>query len=154
MRNGSADLNSFKAGAAVRERLNACGRVPYGVTRIDVVRGDELRPGTSTRGIHRETAFDLRGATFARSRIAGGVSSDWHHHGDRELFGYIAAGRLRFEYGPKGSLAVELQVGDFFRIPPRLIHRDVNPTRDEEAMVVNLLTGTGPVVAVVPGPED
>lgn len=130
------------------------GRHPSAVPKIDVVRSPELRSGHSTQGIVRDTAFELPGITVARSRVAGGVSSAWHHHGERHLYGFLVLGRLRLEYGPKGSLAEELYPGDFFHIPIRLVHRDVNPSRDQEAVVVNVLAGEGAAVVNLKGPDD
>ena len=124
------------------------------MTQIDVVRIADLRSGDATQGIVRDTAFELRGITVARSRVAGGVSSAWHHHGDRDLFGLLLLGRLRFDYGPKGTLAVELNPGDFFHIPRHLVHRDVNPTRDQAAVIVNVSVGEGAAVINVQGPDD
>ena len=112
-----------------------------------------MRVGHPTQGIVRETAFEIPGITVARSRIAGGVVSAWHHHGERVLFGFLVRGRLRLDYGPKGGLAVELTPGDFLHIPRGLVHRDVNPT-DQEAEVVHVLAGEGAAVLNVPGPDD
>ncbi|MGI0149304.1 MAG: cupin domain-containing protein [Thermoplasmata archaeon] len=122
--------------------------------QIDVVRSVDLRSGDSTQGIVRDTASELPGMTVARSRVAGGVSSAWHHHGERDLLGFLLLGRLRFDYGPKGTQAVEPHPGDFFHIPRRLVHRDVNPTRDQTAVIVNVSVGEGAVVINVQGPDD
>lgn len=91
-------------------------------------------------------AFERSGITIARSRVPGGVTSAWHHHGERDLYGFVVLGRLRLEYGPNGSLAVELGPGDFFHIPRGLVHRDVNPARDQDIVVVNVLVGEGAAV--------
>ena len=124
------------------------------VSTIDVVRNADLRTGDSTQGIVREVAFGRPEITIARSRIAGGVASAWHHHGERDLYGFLVHGHLRLEYGSRGSLAVEFDPGDFFHIPPRLVHRDVNSMRDREALVVNVLAGKGAAVINVDGPDD
>ena len=89
----------------------------------------------------------------SRSRIASGVASDWHHHGRRRLFGVLLAGRLRLEYGPQGKEAVDLEPGDFFRIPVGLVHRDVNPDAKREAIVAAFLEGEGAPAVNVAGPE-
>jgi uncharacterized RmlC-like cupin family protein len=44
--------------------------------------------------------------------------------------------------------------GDFFHIPPRLVHRDVNPNREQELVVVNILVGRGEPVINVKGPKQ
>src|SRR3972149_12016563 len=100
-----------------------------------------------------DTACEARGFTVARSGVAGGATSAWHHHGERDLYGFLVLGRLRLEYGPEGRLAVELDPGDFFHVPRRLVHRDVNPRGDREAGVVNVLSGEGALVANVQGPD-
>ncbi len=94
---------------------------------IEVVRSSELRAGYSTPGIVREKAFESihRYIIVSRTRVAGGAMSDWHHHGRRHLYGFLQAGRMRLESGLKGVSAVEVVRGDFFHIPPRLVHRDV-----------------------------
>ena len=96
---------------------------------IEVVRSRELHRGDSTEGIVRERAFEDDRAVVGRSRISGGVVSAWHHHGTRHLYGFLVAGRIRFDYSPSGREFVELTIGDFFHIPPGLVHRDVNPDR-------------------------
>jgi len=120
---------------------------------IDVVREAELHAGDSTQGITREKAFEAKGIIVARTVVPRGVSSGWHHHEERHLYAYIVAGRLQLEYGPGGGLAAEVSLGDFFHIPPHLVHRDVNPSHDEPAIVVNILSGEGPSTVNVGGPD-
>jgi len=123
---------------------------------IEVVRSSELRAGYSTPGIVREKAFESvhRYIIVSRTRVAGGAMSDWHHHGARHLYGFLEAGRMRLEYGVKGAIAVEVEQGDFFNIPPRLVHRDVNPNREQELVVVNILVGKGEPVINVKNPKQ
>ncbi len=120
---------------------------------IEVVQGSALTAGSSTRGITREKAFEEGIVLVSRSRIAGGVASDWHHHGRRRLYGILLAGRLRLEYGRHGKEAVDLEPGDFFRIPVGLVHRDVNLDAKREALVAAFLEGEGIPFVNVAGPE-
>ncbi len=122
--------------------------------RIEVVRKDRLTAGAVTQGIRRDRAFDHENVVVARSQIAVGTISNWHHHGTRHLYGFLASGRLRFDYGRDGKEAVELAPGDFFHVPPGLVHRDVNASQDEVAVVVNLSVGIGPAVGNVSGPQS
>jgi len=119
---------------------------------IEVVRGAELKKGDSTQGIVRDKAFETEDVLFARSRIAGGVKSGWHHHGARDLYGFVVSGRLRFDYGEGGKDFVQVGAGDFFHIRVGLVHRDVNPDSSQDALVVNILLGSGPPVVNVSGP--
>lgn len=98
-------------------------------------------------------AFEVENALFGGSRIKGGARSGWHHHGTRDLYAFLVAGRLRIEYGKGGKKSIEVEKGDFFHIPVGLVHRDVNPRRRKEAVVVNILLGEGPPVVNVPRPE-
>ncbi len=121
---------------------------------IEVVRSSDLRGGYSTQGIVREKAFESKNIVVSRTRVPAGAMSAWHHHGTRHLYAYVVSGRIRLEYGPRGTRAVEARPGDFFHIPPRLVHRDVNPDRKHELVVVNILAGRGVPVLNVEGPED
>ncbi len=121
--------------------------------KIDVVRESELKGSTSTRGITRDKAFESDDIIFSRSRVPGGAVSNWHHHSTRNLYGFVVSGRLRLEYGPNGEEVAHLELGDFFHIPPGLVHRDVNPDDKREARIVNILLGKGPLVVDVSGPE-
>jgi uncharacterized RmlC-like cupin family protein len=69
------------------------------------------------------------------------------------LFGILLAGRLRLEYGLHGKEAVNLEVGDFFRIPAGLVHRDVNLDPRREVLVAAFLEGEGVPIINVAGPE-
>jgi uncharacterized RmlC-like cupin family protein len=127
--------------------------VSHVMERIDVLRVNELPPGDSTPGISRNSAFDAEGITVGRTEMWGGASSGWHHHGERHVYGFLVSGRLHLEYGPGGTRTVEVSCGDFFHIPPRLVHRDVNPSRDDTVVVVNIIAGGGPAVINVDGPD-
>jgi len=119
---------------------------------IEVVRSSELRTGYSTQGIVREKAFESKNIVVSRTRVPAGAKSDWHHHGTRHLYAYMVSGRIQLEYGTIGTRAVEARPGDFFHIPPHLVHRDVNPDRKHELVVVNILAGRGVPVVNVEGP--
>ena len=84
--------------------------------------------------------------------MAGGVESAWHHHGKRDVYGYMVSGTLRFDFGEGGESSVAATAGDFFHIPVGLVHRDVNPNERKEAVVVNIMFGKGPPVVNVRGP--
>jgi|GEM_PF-2821951 len=60
---------------------------------------------------------------------------------------------MRFEYGPRYADAVIVRRVDFFYIPPLLVHRDVNPNKDQGFVVVNILEGRGKPVINVEGPQ-
>jgi len=123
------------------------------MAQIEVVRQSDLKAGDSTQGILRKKAFDGIGISVAQTHVPGGAVSGWHHHGERHLYGFLVAGKLHLEYGRGGKIVAEVGRGDFFHIPPGLVHRDVNPSREETAIVVNVTVGEGPPMVNVSGPE-
>jgi len=119
---------------------------------IEVVHITSVKRGDPTRGVRRDEAFEKEDIVIGRSRVAGGVESAWHHHGKRDVYGYMASGTLRFDFGKGGETSVVAAAGDFFHIPVGLVHRDVNPDVRKEAVVVNIMFGEGPPVVNVEGP--
>jgi uncharacterized RmlC-like cupin family protein len=117
-----------------------------------VVSPDGLRPGAATPGVTRELALETRAATVMRARAEAGARSGWHHHGAREVFGYVVAGRARFEFGAGGAESADVETGGFFHVPAGLVHRDINPL-DEPQEIVMTVVGRGPLVVNVDGPD-
>jgi uncharacterized RmlC-like cupin family protein len=120
--------------------------------RIVALAPDGLTAAPGYAGVTRELAFQSDRALQVRARGEGMAATGWHHHGDREVFGYLVKGRARFEFGPGGRESVEVEAGGFFRVPPGLVHRDVNPI-DEEQEFVLVFTGGGPLVVDMDGPD-
>jgi mannose-6-phosphate isomerase-like protein (cupin superfamily) len=87
------------------------------------------------------------------ARADPGVVSGWHHHRDYDVYGYIVRGSARFENGPGGRDAISVGPGDFFHVPARTVHRDVNPSGTEGQEVILFLRGSGPMVINVEGPD-
>src|SRR5438093_11171382 len=117
------------------------------MSRIEVIRGSELGAGDSTEGIVRKKAFESETAIVSQSQVAPGVVPGWHHHGPRQLYGFIVSGRLQLEYFLRRKEIADLNVGDFFHIPAGLVHRDLNRNTVRELLVVNILVGTGRAVS-------
>jgi uncharacterized RmlC-like cupin family protein len=120
--------------------------------RVSAVAPHGLTQGDSTPGIVREVAFATERALHVRGRVNGRVVSGWHHHGDREVLGYVVRGRLRFEFGPGGAESTEVEEGGFFHVPVGLVHRDVNPLDEPQEFVIAFV-GEGPLVVNLDGPE-
>ena len=113
---------------------------------------DALAEAPGSPGIIRHLA--VRGDEFSivRSRVDAGVRSGWHHHGDYDVYGYLVSGAIQFEAGPGGRDAVSVGPGDFFHVPARTVHRDVNPSTTEGQVVILFLRGHGPMVVNAEGP--
>ena len=119
--------------------------------RVSAIAPDGLSAGASTPGVSREVAFDTARATLMRARAEGGAAPGWHHHGDRDVLGYVLRGSARFEVGPGGAESTEVVEGGFFHVPAGLIHRDVNPL-DEPQEIVLTVVGDGPLVVNLDSP--
>jgi uncharacterized RmlC-like cupin family protein len=119
--------------------------------RVHALSTTELAPGAATPGVVRETAFDTARATLMRARAEARAESGWHHHGDREVLGFVVRGLARFEFGAGGRDSVEVGEGGFFRVPAGLVHRDVNPLEEPQEIVLAVV-GDGPLVVNLDGP--
>jgi uncharacterized RmlC-like cupin family protein len=122
------------------------------VDAIRVVPPDGLRAGAATPGVTRELALQIGDATVMRARADANARSGWHHHGAREVLGYVVVGRARFEYGHGGTEFADVETGGFFHVPAGLVHRDVNPL-DAAQEIVMTVVGSGPLVVNVDGPD-
>ena len=107
------------------------------MAKIQGLTKDALSGAPGSQGITRHMAFRGEGFLIVRSRVDPGVVSGWHHHGDYDVYGY----------------AISVGPGDFFHVPARSIHRDVNPSTIEGQEVVLFLRGTGPMVVNAEGPD-
>ena len=120
--------------------------------RISAVAPDGLTQAPGYPGIVREVAHATERALLVRARAEAGVATGWHHHGDREVLGYLVCGRARLEFGPGGRESIEVEQGGFFHVPAGLVHRDVNPTAEPQEFVL-VFAGSGPLVIDVDGPD-
>jgi uncharacterized RmlC-like cupin family protein len=101
----------------------------------------------SSEELHEDLDFHM-----VRSDVEGGEISDWHHHGDNHLFAYLISGDSIIEYGPDGYQQVTVEPGGAIHVPPRVVHRDVNPSEDVPQQAIAVIVGTGPSTVNVDGP--
>jgi uncharacterized RmlC-like cupin family protein len=74
---------------------------------------------------------------MGESRIAPGMVSGDHHHGEAETGIYVVSGHPRFVFLKDGvERAIDAGPGDYMYVPPYVPHREENPSADEEAVVV------------------
>lgn len=64
---------------------------------------------------------------------------------------YLVEGAGELEYGPDGDQRHESGAGECFYISPGAIHRDVNPTNEDNDLLV-CFVDSGPVVLNVDDP--
>ncbi|HEX2470348.1 MAG TPA: cupin domain-containing protein [Candidatus Limnocylindrales bacterium] len=116
-----------------------------------IVRAKDLVQGVPTPGMERREATE--GSTrIIAVRTQPGLVSGWHHHAQYTTYGYVIDGRLRLESGPGGATVVEAGRGDFFIVPPETVHRESNPS-DEEQVLIGFRVGEGDTVVNVEGPD-
>lgn len=121
-------------------------------TELSVVNPGELQEGSATPGISRRIAFETENTMLVEARVGGGVETGWHHHCDRHVYAYLQeGGPAVIEYGEGGEKQVTIEEGGFLHVPPRTVHRDVNPTEDQQRVIISFV-GSGPLVENVKGP--
>jgi len=123
------------------------------IANIRALENDNLSEAPGSPGIARHLAFKGDNFLVVRSHADPGVVSGWHHHGEYDVYGYIVRGSASFESGPGGRDAICVGPGDFFCVPARTVHRDVNPSGTEGQEVILFLRGSGPMVINVEGPD-
>lgn len=124
-----------------------------GTALPEFVTPDELPTAAATPRVDRRLAFETEHNVLVQSRVDGNSATDWHHHGERHVYVYLVDGSVALEYGPDGQQRLEGSAPLFAYIPPKVVHRDVNPTETEQLSVINFV-GSGPMVVNVDGPED
>lgn len=122
------------------------------MAEISILSGASLDEAIATPGMVRRDGLIAGHVRVIHVRTAPGTASGWHHHAEHETVGYVLAGRLRLEWGPGGERLVDAGPGDYFRIPPGVVHRESNPDAEEQ-VVVGFRIGTGVSVVNVDGPE-
>ncbi|MGC2661502.1 MAG: cupin domain-containing protein [Bryobacteraceae bacterium] len=112
-----------------------------------------VRAEAQTPGMIREEALNTGQLWTGIARTAPGNLSGWHHHGDWDTVAYVLSGAVRLECGPSGRTILYAELGDFLFIPRAEIHRESNPTSEEQRLVI-VRSGHGPVVIAADAPEN
>lgn len=95
-----------------------------------------------TPGMTRSEAISGRTAGSERiwmgeTRVAVGVRSADHHHGESETGIYVVAGNPVFVFLRDGEeVAIHTSPGDYVYVPPFTPHREENRSDEQEAVVV------------------
>lgn len=105
--------------------------------RLNVIRADELRVDTTqTLGMLRRQIAPLEGAWVGVVTTEPGVTAGWHHHGDYETIIYVLEGTIRLEFGAGGSETCEAGPSDSVYVPRGAVHREGNPGRAQQRLLV------------------
>ena len=101
---------------------------------------------SQTSGMRRLEAISgktvgARNLWMGETHVPGATSSGNHHHGQSETAIYVVSGHPVFVFldveGPEPvETRIETSPGDYVFVPPYVPHREENPDRDHEAVVV------------------
>lgn len=119
--------------------------------QVRIMAPDDRAHGPVTPGMDRQQAFATESMWSGFVRTEPGAMSGWHHHGEYETVFYVLTGRVRLEFGPGGSDAVQAGPGDFIYVPKGAVHREGNPSAEPSAGIV-FRTGRGESTINVTGP--
>ena len=153
----ACEIQSDYSAAPLRtELLSLCQWLGAWATDMDevtvVTRASLGEPDEAT-DVSRERIFETEDTIVVQSRVAGGITTGWHHNGNRRVYGYVVSGHAILEYGPGGEASVELDAGDFVYVPPHTIRRVVNPTAEDWVVAISFV-GSGPPAVSVDGPQS
>lgn len=118
--------------------------------RVEIVQSapHKAGPGKPYGG---QPIFEVPGSHVGLTRLSPKAVTPWHHHGACNFYGYVIEGTVTLEFGAGGRNVEHVEPGQFLRIPPHLIHRDVNQT-EETVLIATICVGEGPMSVVVDGP--
>jgi uncharacterized RmlC-like cupin family protein len=98
---------------------------------------------------------DLSGSEniwMGEAHVSPGSRSEDHHHGESETAIYVVSGHPVFVFlNDNVETRIEAEPGDYVYVPPFVTHREENPSRDEEAVVVLARTTQEAIVVNVLG---
>jgi uncharacterized RmlC-like cupin family protein len=121
---------------------------------VRVVRDEDLLDADPTPGMRRRRAFEVPGLWAGLVHTQPEATSGWHHHGEHETSLFVVRGRMRLESGPGGQRVVEAGPGEFLHVPAGTVHRESNPSADEESLAVIARAGRGAPTVNVEGPPE
>jgi len=128
------------------------GETAPGGAAARVIKPLQLDPDTAqTPGMRRLAAVShaLVGSEklWAGVMIAEpGTASAVHHHGDQETVVFVLSGRSKVRWGGRLDHEADLEAGDFFFIPARMPHQEINPAADQSVVLVVLRSAREAVV--------
>jgi uncharacterized RmlC-like cupin family protein len=97
---------------------------------------------TQTSGMRRLEAISGRTVGseklwMGETHVSPDTASGDHHHGEAETAIYVVSGHPVFVFAEgEREVRIETEPGDYVFVPPYVPHREENPARDEEAVVV------------------
>lgn len=126
---------------------------PEGAGAPTVAGRDDLVETSPLANLTRAMPFPDAPVQQVRGHADGRVASEWHHHGDNDVFGYVIRGEGYVEWGTGENDRKLAEAGEFFVVPAGVVHRDVNPSDDVQDYLL-WVVGSEPRVVYVDGPDS
>lgn len=106
---------------------------------------------TQTVGMQREELIKSTNSWVGFVKTEPKFTSGWHHHGNYDTYVYVISGELKLEFGEAGEESCVAKAGEVAHIPKDTIHRESNPS-NEEQVLFGVRLGEGLPVFNVDGP--
>jgi uncharacterized RmlC-like cupin family protein len=116
-----------------------------------------FRPGegstktAQTFGMQREELVATPNAWVGMVQTKPEFTSGWHHHGDYDTYVFTISGKIKFDFGEAGGESCVASAGEIAFIPKDTVHRESNPSNEEQVLFV-VRVGEGAPVFNVEGP--
>jgi mannose-6-phosphate isomerase-like protein (cupin superfamily) len=118
---------------------------------IRVAERSDLASASELSSVNRETPFPDASIRMVRGHSDGEIVSEWHHHGDNHVFGYVLEGDGFVEWGAGEGERKLVGTHECFHIPAEFVHRDRSVSDGRQEYVL-WLTGSDPRTVHVDGP--
>lgn len=115
--------------------------------------GEGSTQTAQTTGMQREELVSTPNAWVGMVETKSTFTSGWHHHGDYDTYVYVISGKLHFDFGEAGKESCDAKPGEVAFIPKDTIHRESNPSNEEQTLFV-VRVGQGAPVFNVDGPKE
>lgn len=120
---------------------------------VRVAGSESWEPAGQLENVRRETPFDDTAVRLVRGHSEGTVVSEWHHHGDNHVFGFVLDGDGYVEWGPGEGERVFVDTEECFHIRAGFVHRDRSDSPGRQEYVL-WLTGSEPRTVTVGEPVE
>jgi uncharacterized RmlC-like cupin family protein len=107
---------------------------------------------TQTTGMQREELVTTPNSWVGMVQTKPKFTSGWHHHGEYDTYVYVIKGELKLEFGKDGEESCTAKPGEVAVIPKNTVHRESNPSANEQVLF-GVRVGQGAPVFNVDGPE-
>jgi mannose-6-phosphate isomerase-like protein (cupin superfamily) len=104
---------------------------------------DDWGAAGELENVERRSPFPDDDVRMVRGHSSGEIVSEWHHHRDNHVFGFVLAGDGYVEWGTGEGERLFVAAGECFHIPAGFVHRDRSDSAGDQEFVL-WLTGSEP----------